>query len=67
MNTTHQILIILVVDARVLGSIADPLQECRLTSISSTDYKNTKAGIFRSEFVGITVAHVVVVCMRTDR
>jgi hypothetical protein len=37
------------------------LQEGRLTSISTTDYKNTKASIFRSEVVGITVAHVVVV------
>jgi hypothetical protein len=47
--------------ARVLGCIADSLQEGRLTSISTTDYKNTKASIFRLEVVGIAMAHIVVV------
>ena len=45
----HQVLVILVVDTRVLGCIADSLQEGRFTSISPTDYKNTKAGISISE------------------
>ena len=57
---THQILIILVVDTRVLGCVADSLQERRFASISPTDYKDTKASIFCSEVIGITVAHVVV-------
>ena len=53
---THQVLIILIVDTRVLGCVADPLQECRFASISTTDYKDTKASIFRSEVIGINVA-----------
>ena len=54
---THQVLIILVIDTRVLGCVADSLQERRFAGISSTDYKNTKASICRSEVIGITVAH----------
>ena len=54
---THQVLIILVVDTRVLGCVADSLQERRFASISPTDYKDTKASIFRSEVIGIAVAH----------
>ena len=54
---THQVLIILVVDTRVFGCVADSLQERRFASISPTDYKDTKASILRSEVVGITVAH----------
>ena len=57
---THQILIILVVDTRVLGCVADSLQDCRFASISPTDYKDTKASIFRSEVIRNTVAHGVV-------
>jgi hypothetical protein len=53
----YQVLIILVVDTRVLGCVADSLQERRFTSISPTDYKDTKVLIFRSEVIGITVAH----------
>ena len=54
---THQVLIIVVVDTRILGGITDSLQECRFASISPTDYKNTKASIFRSKVIGIAVAH----------
>ena len=54
---THQVLLILVVDTMVLSCVADSLQERRFASISPTDYKDTKALIFRSEFIGITVAH----------
>ena len=54
---THQVLIILVVDTRVLGCVTDSLQERRFASIGPTDYKDTKASIFRSEVIGNTVAH----------
>ena len=54
---THQILTILVVDTGVIGCVADSLQECRFASISPTDYKDTKASIWLSEVIGITVAH----------
>ena len=53
---THQVLIV-VVDTRVLGSVADTLQEGCFASISPTDYKYTKASILRSEIIRITVAH----------
>ena len=54
---THQVFVILVVDTRVLGCVADSLQERRFASISPTDYKDTKASIFRSKLIGIKVAH----------
>ena len=54
---THQVLIIVVVDTRILGGVADSLQECRFASISPTDYKDTKASIFRSKIIRIAVAH----------
>ena len=54
---THQILIILVVDTRILGRVADSLQDRRFARISPTDYKDAKASIFRSEVIGIKVAH----------
>ena len=54
---THQVLIIVVVDTRIFGCVADSLQERRFASISPTNYKNTKMSIFRSEIVGITVVH----------
>ena len=57
---THQVLIVLVVDARVFCGIADSLQERRFASISPSDYKNTKAGIFRPKVIRslkVTVAH----------
>ena len=54
---TDQVLVILVVDARVLCCVADSLQEGRLASISPTDYKDTKTGISRSEVIGITIVH----------
>jgi hypothetical protein len=54
---THQVLIILVVDTRVLGCVADSLQERSFASISPTYYKDTKASVFRSEFIGFKVAH----------
>ena len=44
----HQVFIILVVDTRALGCVAaDSLQleERRFSSISPTDYKDTKASI----------------------
>ena len=54
---THHVLVILVVDTGVLGYVADSLQERRFASISPTDYKDTKASIFRSKLIGIIVAH----------
>ena len=60
---THQVIIILVEDTWVFGGIADPLQERRFASISPSDYKDTKAGIFCSKVIGrlkVTVAHCVV-------
>ena len=52
----HQVLII-VVDTRILSCVADSLQERRFAGISPTDYKDTKVSIFRSEVIGIKVAH----------
>ena len=49
---THQVLLILVVDTRFLGCVADLLQEGRFASISLTDYKDTEAKV-----IGITVTH----------
>ena len=58
---THQVLTIVIVDTRVLGCVADSLQERRFPSIGPTDYKDTKASIFRSEIVGrIPIARVEV-------
>ena len=54
---THQVLIILVVDTRVLGCVADSLQERRFARISPTDYKDTKASIFHPKLIGIKVPH----------
>ena len=54
---THQIFIILVVNTRVLGGVADSLQQRRFTSIGPTDYKDSKASIFRSEGIGSRVTH----------
>ena len=59
-TNTHQVLIIVVIDARILGCVADSLQERRFASISPTDYKDTKASIFRLKVKGVTVVHVVV-------
>ena len=53
---THQVLIV-VVDTRVLGCVADSLQECSFASISTTDYKDTKVSILCSKVIEITVAH----------
>ena len=53
---THQVLII-VVDTRIVGCVADSLQERRFASVSPTDYKDAKVRIFRSEIVRITVVH----------
>ena len=50
---THQVLIILIVDTRVLGCVADSLQERRFSRISPTDYKDTKESICPSEVIGI--------------
>ena len=54
---TYQVLLILVVDTRILGCVADSLQEGHFASISPTDYKDTEASIFLSKVIGITVAH----------
>ena len=54
---TYQVLFTLVVDTRVLGCIADSLQESRFARISPSDYKDTKALISPSKVIGITVAH----------
>jgi hypothetical protein len=53
---THQVLII-VVDARIFGCVADSLQQRRFAGISTTDYKDAKSSIFRSEFIWIKAAH----------
>ena len=52
----HQVLII-VVDTRVLGCIANSLQERGFASIGPSDHKDAKASIFFSEFIWIKVAH----------
>jgi hypothetical protein len=49
---THQVLII-VVDTRILGCVADSLQQRRFAGISPTDYKDAKSSIFRSEVIWI--------------
>ena len=57
---THQVLAIVIVDTRVLGSVADSLQERRFPSIGPTDDKDTKASIFRSEIIGrIQIARLI--------
>jgi hypothetical protein len=53
----HQVLIIHAVDTKILGCVADSLQERRFARIGPTDYKDTKASIFRPEAMGITVVH----------
>jgi hypothetical protein len=54
----HQVLAILIIYTRVLGCVADSLQERRFARISPANYKNTKARIFLSELIdGIEVAH----------
>ena len=53
---THQVLIV-VVDTRVLGCVANSLQERSFASVSTTDYKDTKVLILCSKVIGITVAH----------
>ena len=55
--STHQVLVILVVDTRLFGCVADSLQERCFASISPTDYKDTKVSIFCSEVIDFTVAH----------
>ena len=45
---SHQILII-IVDTRILGSVADSLQDSRFAGISPTNYKDTEESIFLSE------------------
>ena len=55
---TRQVFAILVIYTRVLGRVADSLQERRFSCISPTDYKDTKARIFLSELIdGIEVTH----------
>jgi len=51
--STRQVLIILVIYTRVLGCVADFLQERRFSRIGPTDYKDTKARIFLSEIIGV--------------
>jgi hypothetical protein len=53
---THQVLII-VVDTRILGCVADSLQQRSFASISPADYKDAKSSIFCSEVIWIKVAH----------
>ena len=59
--SAHQVLIIVVIDTRILSCVADSLQNRRFASIRPTDYKDTKVSIFRSKFIGITIAQHVVV------
>ena len=53
----YQVLII-VVDTRIIGCVANSLQESGFASIGPSDYKNTKMGIFCSKIIWIKVAHV---------
>ena len=53
---THQVLII-IIDTRILCCVTDPLQERRFASIGPSDYKYTEVSVFRSELIGIAVAH----------
>ena len=53
----HQVLVIHVVDTKILGCVADSSQERRFARIGPTDYEDTKASIFRSEVMEITVVH----------
>ena len=50
----YHVPIILVVDARVLGCVADSLQQRRFAGISPTDYKDTKASILCSQIIGVS-------------
>jgi len=50
---TRQVLTTLVIYTRVLGCVADSLQERRFSRISPTDYKDTKARIFHSKIIGV--------------
>ena len=52
----YQVLII-VVDTRIIGSVANSLQERRFASIGPPDYKDAKVSIFCSEVIRITVGH----------
>jgi hypothetical protein len=54
---THQVLIMIVVDTRILGCVADSLQERSFASIGPSNYKDSKMSILCSEIIGITVAH----------
>ena len=57
-RNTCQVLIILVIYTRVLGCVADSLQERRFASIGPTDYKDTEARVFLSQLVDrIEVTH----------
>ena len=49
-------ILILVVDARVLGCVADSLQVRRFARTSPSDYKDTKASKY-FESIGIMMAH----------
>ena len=53
---THEVLII-IEDTRILGCVADSLQERRFTSVGPSDHKDTKMSIFCSKIIGITVGH----------
>jgi len=55
---THQIHSF-VIDARVLGCIANSLQQCCLASIGPTDDENTKVAVFLTNVEGVEeVGHV---------
>jgi len=46
----HQVVIFLVVNAWILGRIANALEQRRLTSVCPTDNKDPKMRVFHSEF-----------------
>jgi hypothetical protein len=52
---THQILSF-IINARVLGCIADSLQDCSFTSVGPTDNENTKVVVFRASVEGVEEA-----------
>jgi hypothetical protein len=49
---THQAITLFVVNARFVGRIANPLQECCLASIGAADHENTKMTVFLSSVKG---------------
>ena len=47
-------MIFLVVNARILGRIANALEQRRFTSVCTPDNKDPEVGVFRSKFRGFS-------------